>query len=102
MDEGVEEKKKADHKAAKESPRKERKPTKDEVEQPPEPVVPPESFTLNPSLPKRSEKYVTEQRQIRWGAYLDYIDQVVTAGILSSIACRCINVNIFSYLNLLH
>lgn len=52
------------------------------------PPVPPESFTFSPVIPPRSPEFLLEQRKIRWEAYLEYIDQVVTAGILSSIACR--------------
>lgn len=52
------------------------------------PPVPPDSFTFSPPIPPRSAEFLIEQRRIRWEAYLDYIDQVVTAGILSSIACR--------------
>ncbi|KAK6632535.1 hypothetical protein RUM43_013303 [Polyplax serrata] len=51
------------------------------------PPVPPESFTFSPVIPPRSPEFLLEQRKIRWEAYLEYIDQVVTAGILSSIAC---------------
>lgn len=52
------------------------------------PPVPPESFTFSPVIPPRSPEFLWEQRKIKWEAYLEYIDQVVTAGILSSIACR--------------